>query len=102
MHEYFPEHWRMGTARMKYEVQRARKKKNANGLSLHQNTIIIKKKLLVFYKIWKKFNEIQLTKKMDLNNRGKGKSKFFYGQEPPSGEFTTTECEVNYQLRYLQ
>ena len=23
----------------------------------------------VFYKIWKKYDEIQLTKKMDLNNR---------------------------------
>ena len=22
----------------------------------------------------------------------------FYGQEPPSGESTTTECGVNYQL----
>ena len=27
----------------------------------------------------------------------KGKSKVFYGQEPPSGESTTTECGVNYQ-----
>ena len=26
------------------------------------------------------------------------KGKVFYGQEPPSGESTTTECEVNYQL----
>ena len=26
--------------------------------------------MLVFYKIWKKFNEVQLTKyKMDVNNR---------------------------------
>ena len=24
--------------------------------------------------------------------------KVFYGQEPPSGESPTTECEVNYQL----
>ena len=24
--------------------------------------------------------------------------KVFYGQEPPSGEYTTTECGVNYQL----
>ena len=24
--------------------------------------------------------------------------KAFYGQEPPSGESTTTECAVNYQL----
>ena len=26
------------------------------------------------------------------------KGKVFYGQEPPSGESTTTECRVNYQL----
>ena len=26
------------------------------------------------------------------------KSKVFYGQEPPSGESTTTDCGVNYQL----
>ena len=31
-------------------------------------------------------------------HRGKGKGKVFYGQEPPSGESTTTECGVNYQL----
>ena len=29
----------------------------------------------------------------------KGKGKVFYGQETPSGESTTTECGVNYQLR---
>ena len=28
----------------------------------------------------------------------KGKGKIFYGQEPPSGESTTTECGFNYQL----
>ena len=28
----------------------------------------------------------------------KGKGKVFHGQEPPSGESTTTECGVNYQL----
>ena len=27
-----------------------------------------------------------------------GKVKVFYGQEPPSGETTTTECGFNYQL----
>ena len=26
------------------------------------------------------------------------KGKVFYGQEPPSGESTTTECGVSYQL----
>ena len=31
-----------------------------------------------------------------LSNKGKG--KVFYGQEPPSGESTTTERGVNYQL----
>ena len=30
------------------------------------------------------------------NHRKKG--EIFYGQKPPSGESTTTECEVNYQL----
>ena len=25
--------------------------------------------MVVFYKIWKKYNDIQLTKKIDLNNR---------------------------------
>ena len=28
----------------------------------------------------------------------KGKGKVVYGQEPPSGESTTTECGFNYQL----
>ena len=28
----------------------------------------------------------------------KQKGKVFYGQEPPSGESTTTECGVNYRL----
>ena len=28
----------------------------------------------------------------------KGKGKVVYGQEPPSGESTTTECAFNYQL----
>ena len=35
------------------------------------------------------------TAEHDVN---KGKGKVFYGQEPPSGESTTTECTVNYQL----
>ena len=26
------------------------------------------------------------------------KGRVFYGQEPPSGESTTTECGFNYQL----
>ena len=26
------------------------------------------------------------------------KGRVFYGQEPPSEESTTTECEVNYQV----
>ena len=28
----------------------------------------------------------------------KGKGKVFYGQEPPRGESTSTECGINYQL----
>ena len=31
------------------------------------------------------------------DDKGK-KSKVFYGQEPPSGDSTTTECGANYQL----
>ena len=30
--------------------------------------------------------------------RKKGKGKVLYVKEPPSGESTTTECGVNYQL----
>ena len=36
------------------------------------------------------------TSQLDLPSESKG--KVFYCQEPPSGEFTTTECGVNYQL----
>ena len=32
---------------------------------------------------------------------GPCKGKVFYGQEPPSGESTATECWVNYQLLAL-
>ena len=32
------------------------------------------------------------------NQAVKKKGKVFCGQEPPSGEFTTAECRVNYQL----
>ena len=34
----------------------------------------------------------------EVSIRKKRKSKIFYGQEPPSGESSTTECGVNYQL----
>ena len=34
----------------------------------------------------------------DLEIKKVKKGKGFYGQEPPSGESTTTECRVNYQL----
>ena len=33
-----------------------------------------------------------------LNHLKKVKGKVFYGEEPPSGESTTTEYGVNYQL----
>ena len=33
-----------------------------------------------------------------VNSILKGKGKVFNGQEAPSGESTTTECRVNYQL----
>ena len=42
------------------------KKRSPDGLSKYNNN---KHYIIVFYKIWKKYNEIQLTKsKMDLNN----------------------------------
>ena len=44
------------------------KKRSPDGPSLpNQHTTITKNNMAVFYKIWKKYNEIQLTKKMDLN-----------------------------------
>ena len=35
---------------------------------------------------------------MNIPDDGSKKAKLFYGQKPPSGESTTTDCEVNYQL----
>ena len=33
-----------------------------------------------------------------IQNMAKGKGKVVYGQEPPSGESTTTECGFSYQV----
>ena len=46
------------------------KERSLESLSLpNRNTILLNIKWYYFYKIWKKYNEIQLTKnKMDLNN----------------------------------
>ena len=35
---------------------------------------------------------------IDIENMRRKKNVVFYGLEPPSGESTTTECGVNYQL----
>ena len=43
------------------------------------------------------FKSIKVWNKLPADIR-KGKGKVFHGQEPPSGESTTTECRVNYQL----
>ena len=43
-------------------------------------------------------NKLCTTCTAKQQNEGKG--EVFYGQEPPSGESTTTECGVNYH--YLQ
>ena len=51
------------------------------------NSAIIKE----MYSKFKMFADLKLTSK------GK-EGKVFYGQEPPSGESTTTECMFNYQL----
>ena len=83
-HECFPKHSRMGTARTKQDketddgnkrgvsMERSKagtNKRSSDGLS-HPNQKYNNNKhnLLVFYKILKKFNDIQLTKnKIDLN-----------------------------------
>ena len=40
-----------------------------------------------------------MTKCFMISQLIKGKKvKVFYGQEPPNGESTTTECGVNYPL----
>ena len=40
----------------------------------------------------------QVNNKRFFFSAGDSFLKVFYGQEPPSGESTTTECGVNYQL----
>ena len=39
-----------------------------------------------------------LNPQVDVILRNEKKGKVVYGQEPPSGESTTTECGFNYQL----
>ena len=53
-------------------------KRSADGLSHpNQNTIIIQN-IVIFYKKWKKYTEIQLTKnKLDLNIRKNDKSSVY-------------------------
>ena len=71
MHEYFPKHSRMGTARMQYDKETNEDGKK-RGVSIERSKAGTKKRspLQAFYKILKKYNKIQLTKnKMDLNNR---------------------------------
>ena len=41
---------------------------------------------------------VELNRTLKLNSSVSKKGKVFYGQEPPSGESTTTECGFNYQL----
>ena len=41
---------------------------------------------------------VQVAKRMTDRRWVKGKGKILYGQEPPSGDSTTTECGFNYQL----
>ena len=51
----------------------------------------------VIFSVWCFATNAHL-KLLDRSVSGKGNGKFFYGQEPPSGESTTTECGVDYQL----
>ena len=77
MQECFPKHFLMGPARMKYdqETDEDGKKK---GVSVESKAGTTKKSI----------DGLSIPKK----------GKIFYGQEPPSGESTTTECGVNCQL----
>ena len=86
MHECFPKHSRMGTARMKEEKETGEEGKK-RGVSLEGSKASTNKKfrrpittkskhninkhnMVLFYKKYKKYNEFQFTKnKMDLNNR---------------------------------
>ena len=85
MHECFPKHSRMGTVRMKQDKEADEKGKRW-GVSMERSKAGMKKtschgdlaqhkskynnnkhNMVEFYKIWKKYNEIQLTKsKIDL------------------------------------
>ena len=86
MHAFFPKHlfcaWRQqesnkietdeeGKQRgVNKERSKACTKKNPNSLSQpNQNTIKNKHNIAAFYKIWNKYNEIQLTKKINLDNQ---------------------------------
>ena len=47
---------------------------------------------------WQIIHPPLTTRCIAPTNRYWYKGKVFYGQEPPSGEYTATECGVNYQL----
>ena len=57
---------------------------------MHISSLPLKCMLMCF--IFLRFRDFIRFNKDDV------KSKVFYGQEPPSGESTTTESGVNYQL----
>ena len=81
MHECFPKHSRMGTAGMKRDDETdedtqkrgvsmenstaGTNKRSPDGLSNPNQNTIIKQNMVIFYKKWKKYNEIQLTKKQN-------------------------------------
>ena len=48
--------------------------------------------------LYHNFNVMRMNISRVQTNKGKIKGKVFYGQEPHSGESTTTESGVNYQL----
>ena len=86
VHECFPKHSRMGTARRKYDKETdedgkkrglsmerskaGKNKRSPDGLLYPNQNNNNKQNMVIFYKKWKKYNEIQLTKsKIDLNIR---------------------------------
>ena len=45
-----------------------------------------------------KITSVEQNENINIIHKYYKQGKVFYGQEPPSGESTTTECGFNYQL----
>ena len=85
MQECFLNHSRMGTVRMKEDKETKRgvsmerskagaKKKSRRPITTYSKQNNNKNNIVVFYKIWKKYNEIRLKKKKGLEQAKNDKS----------------------------